>query len=85
MSDQRWYPALVIGGEATVEQRAKNLAFYQRIKAELHQFVFEVPTGSCAMSPRGDSISFRLKPDDECFNRLLRFIVDFCETGHEES
>lgn len=67
-SQGQYVPAIVIGGQATVEQRARNFAFYQRLKAELHRFQFE----------RGGE-TFLLDPESDCYRRLVAAVVSLCD------
>jgi hypothetical protein len=91
----QWYPALVLGGETTPQQRARNRDLYQRLKngvpeaeqsglrgGPLHQFVFDVPAEIVRIGPRGE-VTFRLRPADECYRRLLNCIIDACPIRDE--
>lgn len=84
-----WIPAIVIGGEATIPQRQRNFALYQRLRdgfidermgglarSGLSGFVFDVPIERLSVGPGAKSFSFRLDKDDECFRRLLHVIAD---------
>lgn len=87
--DERWVPAISIGGEATIAQRQRNFALYKRLRdgfvderagnlarSGLSGFVYDVPIERLSIGPLGNSFSFRLKPEDECFQRLLHVIAD---------
>lgn len=89
----RWVPAIVIGGEATIPQRQRNFALYQRLRdgfvdqsrgglnrGGLSGFVYDVPIERLSIGPGGKSFSFRLSKDDECFPRLLHVIADHFDT-----
>lgn len=61
---ERWVPVLVLGGQTTPEQRARNCDLYKRIRdgvpeaereglrgGPLHHFVFDVPMDTVRMGP----------------------------------
>lgn len=85
-----WVPALVLESPVTPQQRARNFAFYQRIRdgvegdyrqGGLKQFVFEVPLDSCSVGPASPSnghrshVTFRIDPASDCYRRLVSYIV----------
>ncbi len=83
-TETRWVPALVIEGKTTAQQRARNYAFYERLRdgvpgdyhqSGLKQFVFEVPVSACTMGGKPPMFTFRLDPDSECYRRLVQYIV----------
>lgn len=88
----RYIPAFTLGGDATPTQRVRNSVLYRRLKdgdpsdvsmrgaSGLSGFVYDVPIQRLRLSPRGDSFSFRLEKDDECFYRLLNVICDHFES-----
>ena len=90
-----WVPALRIESTTTPRQRARNFAFYERIRdgvpgdfrqSGLKSFVFEVPSDRCEVGPASPSnghrthFSFRLDPESDCYRRLVSYIV-----GHTAS
>jgi hypothetical protein len=85
----RYVPALTLGGEATVKQRARNFALYKRLEngdgtgdyksSGLAGFVYEVPVDVVTrggIGGRPPCYSFRIDKDSECFRRLLHVISD---------
>ena len=40
-------------------------------------FVYDVPIERLSLGPAGESFSFRLDKNDECFYRLLHVITDY--------
>lgn len=87
-----WRPALVIGGEASIPQRARNFAFYKRLQdgtpgslreGGLKDFVFNVPMPDVLSigGPEPGEVTFRLKPESDCYDRLVRYVVDHCATN----
>lgn len=94
-ASMEYRPAIVLGGTATPKQRQRNLAFYQRIRdgvpgdfrqGGLKQFVFEVPVTDCSIGGVPSVFSFRLKPESDCYRRLVSYIVGHtasdCEADH---
>lgn len=75
-----YYPALVIGGNTTPEQRAKNWKLYKRLEEGLRAFVYEVPISRMSLGPHGEA-SFRIDPGSDCYRRLLHVIADHFDDG----
>ena len=86
--ESKWVYALTLGGETTPQQRARNRALYQRLRDGfddpsgfrdngLSMFVYDVPIERLSLGPAGESFSFRLDKNDECFYRLLHVIADY--------
>ena len=53
----------------TEKQRRRNIEHYNRIKEDLHEFVFE--------DPEVPGRSFRLDKDSECYARLVKCITNY--------